>query len=95
MTPEEYSALILKWTDLVNNAGITLSNNMPVRTVFWKTFLGITRTVHLEAMKGTSRRKEFSPGLAQTIRFAKKLGRDEFMEEVMIAIPLYERNKRK
>ncbi|NQZ49693.1 MAG: hypothetical protein HRT95_05740 [Moritella sp.] len=95
MTPEEYSTLILKWTDLVNKAGITLSNNKPVPTVFWKTFLGITRSVHLEAMKGTSRRKEFSPSLAQTIRFANKLDRNVFMEEVLIAIPLYESNKRK
>lgn len=95
MTNTQYKELIEQWNDLVNQSGITLSDNNPVPVLFWKTFLGITRSVHVEIMNDTYRRKEFSPGLAQTIRFAKRLPHDIFIEEVKAAIPLFEANKRK
>jgi hypothetical protein len=95
MTNTEYKELIEDWTTLINDSGITLSDKKPVPVLFWKTFFGITRSVHVEIMNGTYRRKEFSSGLAQTIRFAKRLEPDVFIEEVKAAIPLFEANKRK
>lgn len=95
MTNIEYKNLIEKWTQLVNESGVTLSDKKPVPILFWKTFLGITRSVHLEIINDTYRRKEFSPSLAQTIRFAKRLESDVFIEEVIAALPLFEANKRK
>ena len=95
MTNQEYKELIERWTKSVNDLGITLSDQKPVQTLFWKTFLGIARSVHVEIMNDTYRRKEFSPSLTQTIRFAKRLEHDAFIDEVKLAIPLFEANKRK
>ncbi len=95
MTNSEYKELIERWTKLVNDSGVRLTGNSPVPTLFWKTFLGIARSVHIEIMNGTYRRKEFSPSLTQTIRFAKRLDHDVFIDEVKLAIPLFEANKRK
>jgi len=95
MTNTEYKELIENWTKLVNDSNITLSDHKPVPTLFWKTFLGITRSVHVEIMNGTYRRKEFSPGLIRTIHFVNLLEHRAFIDEVKLAIPLFEENKRK
>lgn len=95
MTNVEYKNLIEHWTDFVNSSGVRLSDGQPVPTLFWKTFLGISRSVHLEIINDTYRRKEFSPGLSRTINFAQKLTHETFINEVKKAIPLFESNKRK
>ena len=95
MTNLEYKKLMDDWTLIVNSLGIKLSNGNDIPVLFWKAFLGISRTVHVEIMNDTYKRKEFSPNLAQTIRFAKRLSEEDFIDEVNIAIPIYEANKRK
>lgn len=91
----EYKRLIEEWTNLVNSLGITLTDGSTVPINFWKTFLGISRSVHVEIMNDTYKRKVFSPNLLQTIRFAKRLKQSDFIEEVQHSIPIYESNKRK
>lgn len=95
MTNQDYKNQIEQWTGMINGKGITLSNGQLVPTVFWKTFLGISRTVHIEIMNDTYRRKEFSASLSQTIRFAQALTVEAFEQEVLRSIPIYEANKRK
>lgn len=91
----EYKKIIDEWTKLVNENGFFLSNGEEIPVVFWKTFLGVSRTVHAEIMADTYKRKTFSPSIIQTIRFARLLSLESFLSEVRAHIPIYEKNKRK
>lgn len=93
MNFESYIALISEWTKLVNDKGITLSDGSDVPPMFWKTFLGLARSVHAEMLNSTYKRKTFSRSLAKTIKYAKLLDENVFLEQVKEAIPEFEANK--
>lgn len=95
MTFAEYAVLINKWTEVVREAGITLSDGGPVPTTFWKTFLGLKRKHHQDMFRGTFKNKSgcVPAYIAQTIRFAGKLEREVFLDEVRHYVPVFEADK--
>lgn len=93
MTNDEYKIIIDGWTNKVNDLDIKLSNGKVIPHTFWKTFLGITYTVHIEIMNGTYRRKTFSPNLIRAVELTNLLDEETFTNEVKRMIPLFEKNK--
>jgi len=95
MTYEEYKELIDAWNKLAVDAGLRMSNDKPLPITFWKTFLGLKRKVHQDIYKGVHKTKSGNvPAyIVQTIRFAKRLEHDAFLDEVRLHIPLFEADK--
>lgn len=93
MTFSEYKKIIEDWAAIANSHGIKLSNGNDLPLNFWKTFLGIKRSVHVEMMNGTYKRKSFSLSLLRTIEITNLLSEKQFIDEVKRVVPLYECDK--
>jgi hypothetical protein len=91
---QDYKRQIDEWTDFVNKKAIHLSCGKPIPIVFWKTFLGLSRTVHIQMYNDSNSRSRFPLFVAKSIFFASMLCEDDFLCAVRLSIKEYEQDKR-
>lgn len=96
MTMTDYRENIDRWQTLAASHNVLLSSGRPLPISFWKTFLGLSRKVHLDLYNGTHRVRSglVMSYVTKSIYFANCIEEGRFIEIVRQSVPLYEEDTR-
>ncbi len=89
MTNQEFVQQIERWKNLVDQAGITLSNGKPLPEKFWPVFLGYSESAYKKFKGNEADARALKTYTAKHIRVLTKLEPTVFLDEVRLTLPSF------